>query len=83
MLPQIVIPVVPKTALGIKQMLMPGTLVTHPQFPKWGKGVITAIFFDTQTSKHIAKVMWETPLLSHAALHTLSNLVPFDAPRVD
>jgi hypothetical protein len=63
--------------------LMPGTLVTHPQFPKWGKGVITAIFFDTQTSKHIAKVMWETPLLSHAALHTLSHLQPFDAPKVD
>lgn len=63
--------------------LMAGTLVTHPQFPDWGKGVITAIFYDTQTSKAIAKVMWETPKLSHAALHTLSNLVPFDAPKVD
>ena len=63
--------------------LMPGTLVTHPMFPQWGKGVITAILYDTQSSKAIAKVMWETPLLSHAALHTLSHLQPFDAPKLD
>ena len=83
MLPQIVILAVLKTVSGIKQMLMPGTLVTHPQFPDWGKGVITAVFMDTQTGNPIAKVVWETPKLSHAALHRMANLKPFDAPRVD
>lgn len=60
-------------------MMLAGTFVTHPMFPDWGKGVITAIFFDTQSQKHIAKVMWQgvrSP--AHAALHTLEHLKKFE-----
>jgi len=64
-------------------MLMPGTFVIHPLFPKWGKGEISAIFKDTQTGKSIAKVMWDCVNRNHATLHTLEHLQPFDAPRVD
>lgn len=62
--------------------MMPGNMVTHPLFPQWGKGVITAIFMDTQTGKPIAKVIWQgVNGPSHGVLHTLGNLVPFvDCP---
>lgn len=58
--------------------MLPGNTVTHPLFPQWGKGVITAIFMDTQTGKPIAKVIWQnTNAPTHAVLHTLGNLQPF------
>jgi len=65
--------------------MMPGNMVTHPMFPQWGKGVITAIFIDTVSGKSIAKVIWQgVNAPSAAALHTLGNLVPFvDCPESD
>lgn len=57
--------------------LQVSSFVVHPVFPEWGKGVITAIFMDTQSGKHIAKVLWQKP--NAIVHHTLSNLKPFDA----
>ena len=59
-------------------MFVAGNTIVHSHFPEWGKGVITAVFRDTQMGKPIAKIMWESPKHGIASLHTFDHLKRID-----
>lgn len=59
-------------------MFIAGDVVRHSHFSEWGKGVITAVFRDTQMGKPIAKIMWDSPKHSVASLHTFDHLKRID-----